>query len=89
MREITIDCASIDTRAAFHDALAEAFSFPDWYGRNLDALHDLLTAVSEETHIQFLNWSTAETTLGRYAAASQKAIDHAASVNSNLTVEYR
>ncbi|SFP99273.1 Barstar (barnase inhibitor) [Amycolatopsis arida] len=28
------------------DAIAAAFSFPDWFGRNLDALYDMLTDLS-------------------------------------------
>ena len=34
-----------------HDALAEAFGFPEYYGRNLAALHDCLCAIGEETAI--------------------------------------
>ena len=34
-----------------HDALAEAFGFPEYYGGNLDALHDCLTEIGEETAI--------------------------------------
>ena len=34
-----------------HDALAQAFGFPAYYGRNLDALHDCLTEIGEETAI--------------------------------------
>ena len=34
-----------------HDALAEAFGFPEYYGHNLDALHDCLCEIGEETAI--------------------------------------
>lgn len=34
-----------------HDALAEAFGFPEYYGRNLDALHDCLCEIGEDTAI--------------------------------------
>ena len=34
-----------------HPALAEAFDFPAWYGGNLDALHDCLTEIGEDTAI--------------------------------------
>ena len=34
-----------------HDALAQAFGFPAYYGRNLDALHDCLCEIGEETAI--------------------------------------
>ena len=34
-----------------HDALAQAFGFPAYYGRNLDALHDCRCEIGEETAI--------------------------------------
>ena len=34
-----------------HDALAQAFGFPAYYGRNLDALHDCLCEIAEDTAI--------------------------------------
>lgn len=33
-------------KASTLDAIAEALSFPDWFGRNLDALYDCLTDLS-------------------------------------------
>ena len=30
---------------------ATVFAFPSWYGRNFDALHDMMTSVTEETCI--------------------------------------
>ena len=35
-----LDGARIPDRAALHRALAEGLRFPEWYGGNLDALHD-------------------------------------------------
>ena len=46
MRELLLDAETLYTRAQAHDALAKAFGFPADYGRNLDALYDLLTAYS-------------------------------------------
>ncbi len=43
MERITLDGGAMDTRAAMHGHLAEAFSLPAHYGRNLDALWDCLT----------------------------------------------
>ncbi|UJW32247.1 barstar family protein [Saccharothrix sp. AJ9571] len=34
------------TKAAAMDAIAAALDFPDWFGRNLDALYDCLTDLS-------------------------------------------
>ncbi|WP_405273958.1 barstar family protein [Methanobrevibacter sp.] len=34
-----------------HDYLAEALNFPDYYGKNLDALYDCLTEISCEIEL--------------------------------------
>lgn len=56
MKEIVINGAQIGSVAEFHDVLARELNFPGWYGRNLDALHDCLTALHEETKITFLHF---------------------------------
>lgn len=38
-----------------HDYLMEAFDFPDYYGKNLDALYDCLTEIGIETQIKITN----------------------------------
>lgn len=49
---ITVNCR--DSMPAIHDQLSEALGFPDWYGRNLDALHDCLTEVSFDVEFRLL-----------------------------------
>ena len=44
-----IDGAAIETRDQLHDTLARQLSFPAYYGRNLDALFDCLTDLTEDT----------------------------------------
>ena len=56
MKEYTIDCSRIESMAALHELLARELRFPGWYGRNLDALHDCLTAICEDTQITFLHF---------------------------------
>ena len=58
MKEITINCAEVGSLAEMHDILARELNFPEWYGRNLDALHDCLTALCGETRITFLHFPT-------------------------------
>ena len=57
MKEIVIDCTEIPSMTQMHDVLSRELRFPEWYGRNLDALHDMLTAVSEDTRITFLHFT--------------------------------
>ena len=59
--EHTIDGTGIRTKADFYDAVAAALSFPDWFGRNLDALSDCLRDLSwlpDGEHV--LVWSAPE-----------------------------
>ena len=56
MKEITIDCTTVASLTEIHDILARELNFPEWYGRNLDALHDCLTSLCEETKITFLHF---------------------------------
>lgn len=42
MQRIALDGRAMDSRDALHRHLREAFGFRQDYGRNLDALHDLL-----------------------------------------------
>lgn len=47
MKQIHLSAARWDTPRAAHEALKEALSFPDYYGHNLDALHDCLTELKD------------------------------------------
>ena len=42
MRTVELDGRKMDTRALAHRHIAAALGFPDYYGANLDALHDCL-----------------------------------------------
>jgi hypothetical protein len=44
--EHPMDGSRIRGKDDFYDAVAAALSFPDWFGRNLDALHDCLGDLS-------------------------------------------
>ncbi len=49
----TIDLTAVHSYFGLHEHLKEVFSLPDWYGRNMDALWDMLhCAFDEPTTIQ-------------------------------------
>ena len=86
MKDITIDCRGFVPRSDLHKAFADALSFPNHYGNNLDALHDCLTNISGTTQIRLLHWEAAEESLGNYAHSAKRAILDAALQNTNLAV---
>ena len=46
-----LDGSSVGSREALHRTLAAGLRLPDWYGGNLDALHDCLTDITEPTEL--------------------------------------
>lgn len=88
MNRVTIECGVIKNRADLHAALAQALNFPDWYGGNLDALHDLLTAIGTDTVLQLHDWPAAEAAMGSYGNRVEKVLAVAALKNPHFTIEF-
>lgn len=88
MKEITLDCRGFIPRSELHRILAEALSFPDHYGNNLDALHDCLTSLPEETHLILQNWEAAEVGLGRYALGLKRVLEDSQEENPRLKIHF-
>lgn len=82
MRQITIDCNLIPDAPALHRALAEALRFPAWYGSNLDALHDCLTELLEDTTLILAHFDT----LGSFRAGFRLVLNEAEDENPHLFV---
>ena len=89
MREITIDCRGFIPRSALHKTFAKALSFPDHYGNNLDALHDCLTSIGEDTSLLLLHWEAAEKDLGKYAQALKRVLTDSANQNPHLHILFQ
>ncbi len=56
-KSFTVDLAGIRSSAKLHAALAANLPLPEHYGRNLDALHDVLTEYGGNWKITFRNAS--------------------------------
>ena len=63
MREVSLDGRSVVTEGQFHDAITAALGFPDWYGRNLDALWDGLCSLKEPTRLTWAHYDTSREAL--------------------------
>lgn len=84
---VQLDGKRITGKAALHDLLQQSFSFPDYYGRNLDALYDLLTEISVPTEIQIINVDLLQQQLGAYGAAFLVTLHQAAEKSPYLNIE--
>ena len=49
----TFDLSKINSKSEFHKLVKEALDFPEYYGNNLDALHDMLTEIGDELSLEF------------------------------------
>lgn len=47
MKQITLDGNILADATLVHDYLKEQLDFPEYYGKNLDALHDCLTDLDD------------------------------------------
>lgn len=86
MKQITIDCAGIPTAPEFHQAIAAAMEFPDYYGKNLDALMDCLTEIGEDLELILLSWHKLECNLKDYSGKLLSVFQCACQENSRLSV---
>lgn len=75
----------MSSRTALHDHLALMFQFPEYYGRNLDALYDLLTERDEETIIELTDQAVMLDALGSYGKRLTETLSQAADENPHLT----
>ncbi|MDE7242604.1 MAG: barstar family protein [Oscillospiraceae bacterium] len=77
------------TKEAAHTYLAEKLSFPAYYGRNLDALYDVLSAETEvPVCLVIYRREELEKSLGAYGALLLETIRDAVRTNPNLQVVY-
>ena len=60
-----LDGKKMVSREETHAYLKETFGFPDYYGKNLDALHDCLEEMGE-IEVEFINADDMLAALGKY-----------------------
>lgn len=84
LKERALDPEKMVTREQAHEFLKEKFSFPDYYGKNLDALYDCLTEISEPTLIYLCNCCPPE----YYFHQMLPVFEDAAEENENLLLCY-
>ena len=88
MKQVIINGAAVSSMADIHRLLAAELNFPEWYGRNLDALHDCLTEIGEETSFTILQPETLLETLGSGYTRLCRVLADSAEENPYLTIRF-
>lgn len=65
-RVFYIDLTEVTTKEELQDLIAAELPVPEYYGKNLDALHDVLTEEGDGWNIIFYNTKRAARALGKY-----------------------
>ena len=82
MRAVTISCPVMESPREFHIILARELEFPDWYGCNLDALHDQLTSLTADTRLILENFDN----LAPWDRGFRKVLTDAAAENPHFYI---
>lgn len=80
--KIVLDAQCMDTVEKVHDYLSEKLNFPEYYGRNLDALYECLCELSD-VELVILHRQEAK----RYYFRVEKVLKKAAEENGDLTIQ--
>lgn len=83
---VVLNGENIKSREELHTFLAEAFHFPEWYGKNLDALYDCLGDLQENVELCVLEDKKLVEHLGNYGKAFFKVLRDVAKENDHLIV---
>ena len=72
--KVILDGKKMVSREETHQYLKETFGFPEYYGKNLDALHDCLSEMTDvEIEVQHAEEMLAA--LGRYGELLMQVLD--------------
>lgn len=87
MRKIQIPGDQFSTEEELHEFVQEQFNFPNYYGKNLDALYDALSEMSEKTQVTVSSSIADEENLGEYGERFLTVLEEAAQDNTDLKIK--
>jgi len=87
MKKIKLDISNIQTVRALHIYLAYMLDLPAYYGKNLDALHDMLCEESDRRYI-VLTGVPASEEMAAYLPRLVQVMEDSAQENKNICFEH-
>lgn len=89
MKTVVIDGRRCKTKEQTQEYLARKPIFPPYYGKNLDALYDVLISCGEPIHVRIRYPASIEANLGNYGKTLLRVFREAAQANRNITVDVK
>lgn len=89
MLKVILEGVKITSREELFTSIGAQLSLPAWFGRNLDALHDVLTCdvlPAKELTISVQDFAQLKENLGGYADALLNMLRDVATEDSRLTL---
>ena len=86
---IMLDGKAMVDRPAAHSHLAQRLDLPTYYGRNLDALYDVLTEIGTDTELILEDPAAVVENLGKYGEALLSTMQEATEENPHLIITLR
>lgn len=86
MNSYSIDGANFTDRNAAYDEISRALELEEWFGRNLDALYDVLTGTPGE--IKIVNTGAVLNNLGSFGCSLLKTFIDANEDNRHLNITF-
>lgn len=87
MKTVTLELEHIHTPEALQIYLQYRLDFPAYYGRSLDALHDMLGEMAEQTHIVLRLPAKPAKAMETYLPKLLHVLEDAANENQRLTLD--
>ena len=84
MKIARIDGSTVRTPEELHNCLQDELEFPEYYGKNLDALYDVLTDLPDETWIYISAEPALRSVLGEYWERFLRVFSDAQQENARL-----
>ena len=86
MKYVYIGKETVETYSDVYDLFDKAFRFPEYFGRNLDALHDCLTDAAKPELILIGDRDCLKERLGDWADAFFGMLEDSAEENENIRI---
>ena len=85
-KDYTLDLSNVADREQLHELLKQNLDMPDWYGRNLDALFDVLG--EKQGTIRISGFDEMEKKLADYARSFRAVCEDAMEQTPGLVIQF-